>query len=157
MGRLKAMPLPLNLEPRRHRGLTLVAAVAIAGCLATVAAQTSRSVWDMVYTVEQAKKGEALAASQCVSCHGDRLMGGEAAPPLAGDQFNSTWEGVLLSDLSDRIRTTMPLEKPGTLSRQQTADVLAYMLSVSKIPAGTTPLPADALALGQIRYLSYPP
>jgi hypothetical protein len=31
------------------------------------------------------------------------------------------------------------------------------MLSLSKIPAGTTPLAADALALGQISYLSYPP
>ena len=64
---------------------------------------------------------------------------------------------VLLSDLSDRIRTTLPLDKPGTLSRQQAGDVLAYMLSLSKIPAGTTPLPADALALGQIKYVSYPP
>ena len=116
-----------------------------------------RSVWDSVYTAEQARKGEALSTAQCVSCHGDGLRGGESAPPLTGDLFNSTWEGVLLSDLFDRIRTTMPLDRPGTLSRQQTADVLAYMLSLSKIPAGTTPLPADALALGQISYLSYPP
>jgi hypothetical protein len=51
----------------------------------------------------------------------------------------------------------MPIDKPGTLSRQQTADVLAYMLSLSKTPAGTTPLPADAGALARITYLSYPP
>lgn len=141
-----------------HWGLAPVAlATAIAASVALAATQASRSVWDSVYTVEQAKKGEALSTAQCVSCHGDRLMGGESAPPLTGDQFNSTWEGVLLSDLSDRIRTTMPLDKPGSLSRQQTADVLAYMLSLSKIPAGATPLPGDALALGQIRYLSYPP
>jgi mono/diheme cytochrome c family protein len=132
-------------------------AVVIAGCAATVAAQASRSVWDSVYTIEQAKKGEALATAQCVSCHGAGLTGAEAAPPLTGDLFNSTWEGVTLSDLADRIRTTMPLDRPGTLSRQQTADVLAYMLSLSKIPAGTTPLPADTLTLGQIKYVSYPP
>jgi mono/diheme cytochrome c family protein len=131
--------------------------MAVAACAAMVASQGPRSVWDAVYTAAQAKKGEALAIAQCVSCHGDRLTGGESAPPLTGDQFNSTWEGVLLSDLADRIRTTMPLDKAGTLSRQQTTDVLAYMLSLSKIPAGTTPLPADALALGQIKYLSYPP
>ena len=121
------------------------------------AGQAQRSVWDGVYTVEQAKKGEALATSQCVSCHGAGLRGGEAAPPLTGDLFNSTWEGVLLSDLADRIRTTMPIDRPGTLSRPQTADVLAYMLSLSKIPAGTLPLPADAGALAQIAYRSYPP
>ena len=49
------------------------------------------------------------------------------------------------------------IDKPGTLSRQQTADVLAYMLSLSKTPPGTTPLPADAGALAQITYRSYPP
>ena len=125
--------------------------------LLLAAGQVQRSVWESVYTVEQARKGEALAVAQCVSCHGEGLRGGESAPPLTGDLFNSTWEGVLLSDLSDRIRTTMPLDKPGTLSRQQTADVLAYMLSLSKIPAGMLPLPADTGALAQIKYLSYPP
>ena len=126
--------------------------------LVLAAAQAPRrSVWDNVYTVEQASKGEALATAQCVVCHGDRLTGGESAPPLTGDLFNSTWEGVLLSDLADRIRTTMPIDKPGTLSRQQTADLLAYMLSLSKIPAGAMPLPADAGALAQITYRSYPP
>ena len=144
----------------RHR--TGLAAVALTGWVAVVAAQAysqtqPRSVWDSVFTLEQAKKGEALAVALCVSCHGDGLRGGEAAPPLTGDLFNSTWEGVLLSDLADRIRTTMPIDKPGTLSRQQTADVLAYMLSLSKIPAGTLPLPADAGALAQIAYRSYPP
>ena len=86
-------------------------------------------MWDGVYTVEQARRGGELAADRCVACHGDRLAGGESAPPLAGDQFNATWEGVMLSDLFDRIRMTMPLENPGSLTRQQTADVLAYMLS----------------------------
>ena len=120
-------------------------------------AQGPRSVWDGVYTIEQARKGEAISAAQCVSCHGDGLRGGEAAPALTGDIFNSTWEGVPLSDLADRIRTTMPLDKPGTLSRAQTADLLAYMLSLSKMPAGAVPLRADTGALAQITYRSYPP
>lgn len=120
-------------------------------------AQSPRSVWDVIFTKEQAVRGEALAVAQCVSCHGDRLAGGEAAPALTGDIFNSTWEGVPLSDLADRIRTTMPLDKPATLSRAQTADVLAYMLSLSKMPPGSAPLPGDAGALAQITYRSYPP
>jgi mono/diheme cytochrome c family protein len=129
----------------------LVAVAVVAG------AQGSRSVWDGVYTTEQAKKGEAISVAQCVSCHGDGLRGGEAAPALTGDIFNSTWEGVPLSDLADRIRTTMPLDRPGTLSRAQTADLLAYMLSLSKMPAGAVPLAADTGALAQITYRSYPP
>ena len=119
--------------------------------------QVPRTVWDSVYTVEQAKKGQSISVAQCESCHGERLAGGEAAPPLTGDLFNSTWEGVPLSDLADRIRTTMPLDKPATLSRTQTADVLAYMLSLSKMPAGSAALAGDAAALAQITYRSYPP
>jgi mono/diheme cytochrome c family protein len=125
--------------------------------VAAGAAQNARSVWDAVYTKEQATKGEALAAAQCVSCHGDGLRGGEAAPALTGDIFNSTWEGVPLSDLADRIRTTMPIDKPGTMSRAQTADILAYMLALSKMPAGPEPLTGDTGVLAQITYRSYPP
>ena len=131
--------------------MALVALAVVAG------AQGSRSVWEGVYTIEQAKKGEAISVAQCVACHGDGLRGGEAAPALTGDIFNSTWEGVPLSDLADRTRTTMPLDKPGTLSRAQTADLLAYMLSLSKMPAGAVPLAADTGALAQITYRSYPP
>jgi len=41
---------------------------------ATVLAQTSRSVWDGVYTEAQAKRGEAIYEQNCVSCHGPALM-----------------------------------------------------------------------------------
>ena len=124
---------------------------------ATAAAQASRSVWDGVYTAEQAKKGEALAMAQCVTCHGDALRGGDVAPALTGDVFNVTWDGVTLVELADRIRVTMPFDNPGSLSRQQTSEVVAYVLSLSKIPAGAMPLSDDAAALGQIKFASYPP
>jgi hypothetical protein len=38
----------------------------------------------------------------------------------------------------------MPQDKPGSLGRQQAADLVAYMLSVNKAPAGQTELPGDA-------------
>ena len=117
----------------------------------------ARSVWDAVYTTEQAQRGEALATGQCVACHGDRLSGGESAPALAGDLFSANWDGVMLSDLFDRIRTTMPLERPASLSRQQTADLLAYVLQVGTFPAGSTPLGTDAGTLGQIKFESIRP
>jgi mono/diheme cytochrome c family protein len=114
-------------------------------------------VWDGVYTVEQARRGGALATDKCVACHGDRLAGGESAPPLAGDLFNATWEGVVLSDLFDRIRMTMPLESPGSLSRQQTADIVAYMLSLGSFPPGTSAMATEAGVLGQIKFISNRP
>jgi mono/diheme cytochrome c family protein len=114
-------------------------------------------VWDGVYTEAQAVRGEKASGAQCASCHGQTLTGAEAAPALTGDVFNANWEGVPLGDLFERIRVSMPLDAPGTLSRQQTADVIAYMLKVGKFPAGGAELPTEAAALAQVTFVSNRP
>ena len=114
-------------------------------------AQTSRSVWDGVYTSEQAKRGATLYANECASCHGTALNGGESAPPLTGGEFFSNWDGLTVGDLFERIRTTMPADHPGKLTREQDADVLSFMLSVNRFPAGQTELDHRTEALKQIR------
>src|SRR6185369_14585331 len=73
-----------------------------------LAAQTTRSVWDGVYTSAQAERGAALYANNCASCHGSALGGGESAPPLTGGEFSSNWYGLTVGDLFERIRITMP-------------------------------------------------
>ena len=105
-------------------------------------ADGSLSVWDGVYTDKQAKRGTPLYSQFCASCHGPDLTGGEMAPALAGADFSSNWNGLTLGDLFERMRTSMPQNDPGGLSRQQNADILAYMLSSNKFPAGTTELGA---------------
>ena len=112
----------------------------------------SRSVWDGVYTEEQAKRGEAVYRKECATCHGDILTGGESAPPLTGGAFEANWNGLTLGDLFDRIRKTMPQTKPGSLTRQQNADVLAFMLSINKFPAGKTELYRQSEMLKEIRF-----
>jgi mono/diheme cytochrome c family protein len=116
-----------------------------------IAQETTRSVWDGVYTDEQAKRGEALYARECASCHGDQLTGGEQAPPLAGGEFLANWDGLTVGDLFERIRKTMPMNKPGKLSREVNADILSYILDVNKFPAGKTELSNNAEMLKQIR------
>jgi len=112
----------------------------------------SHSVWDGVYTEDQAKRGEAVYRKECAACHGDQLTGGESAPPLAGGAFQANWNGLTLGDLFDRIRKTMPQTKPGSLTRQQNADVLAFMLSFNKFPAGKTELYRQSEMLKEIRF-----
>ncbi|HXF05781.1 MAG TPA: cytochrome c [Blastocatellia bacterium] len=113
--------------------------------------QPSRSVWDGVYTEEQAKRGEALYQQECALCHLATLTGGESAPPLAGADFLSNWNGLTLGDLFERLRISMPPDQPDRLSRQQKIEILAYMLSVNKFPAGSRELPRETYALNQIR------
>ena len=45
----------------------------------------------------------------------------------------------------------MPLDSPGKLSRQQNADVIAFILKANTWPAGATELAPDLGALKQIR------
>jgi hypothetical protein len=64
---------------------------------------------------------------------------------------------VALGDMVERMRVSMPLDNPATLSRQQTADVLAYILSVNEFPAGTTDLPRQTEILNQIQFRATKP
>lgn len=125
---------------------------ALGAAKAQEAASDSRSVWDGVYTDEQARRGEPVYHKECAACHGDSLAGGESAPPLSGGAFLANWNGLTLGDLFDRIRKTMPQNAPGKLTRQQNADVLAYALSVNKFPAGKAELSKQAEFLKEIRF-----
>lgn len=109
-----------------------------------------------LYTADQAKRGGAEYQKQCASCHGDDLGGVDQSPPLNGDEFLSKYEGESIQALFDKINKTMPATHPGLLTRPQTADVLAYILSSNKYPAGSTELPSDEASLKKIQ-LQKPP
>jgi mono/diheme cytochrome c family protein len=116
-------------------------------------AQETRSVWTGVYTEAQAKRGEELYFERCVRCHGATFMGGsDGAGALIGPTFNGNWNGVPLDQMLDRVRATMPQDKPATLSRQQVADALSFIFSINKIPAGKEELPRQAEMLNLIQY-----
>jgi mono/diheme cytochrome c family protein len=120
---------------------------------ATVHAQPpTKSIWDGVFTEAQATRGKAMYSENCASCHGGELTGGEMAPPLAGGEFMAGWDGLTIGDLFERIRISMPQNAPGSLSGQQNADILAFMFSANKFPAGKTELPKEAGILKQIKF-----
>jgi mono/diheme cytochrome c family protein len=119
--------------------------------------QDARSVWDGVFTAEQARRGEALYGQHCAACHGGNLLGAEAAPALTGFEFGGNWSGLTLGDLYERIRTSMPSDDPGKVTAQQKVDIIAYMLRIGAFPAGTTELPRDQQILTTIKYLATKP
>ena len=114
------------------------------------AAQT-QTVGQGVYTAAQANRGEAIYRKECAACHGDSLAG-QVGPPLSGDGFLAVWNTEPLSELAGKIRNTMPQGAPGSLTAQETADILAHILRVAGFPAGSTDLHADEAALKQIRW-----
>jgi len=129
------------------------AAVAAASGSQKAAGKTpeSRSVWDGVYSDDQAKRGEPLYYHDCSSCHGEKLQGDDNSPALAGTDFVTDWNGLTLGKLFDKIRLTMPRDGPSQVSNPEKADILASILSVNKFPAGKTDL-RQADSLKEIRF-----
>ncbi len=129
----------------------LIGMMAAAVVVIALAQDTTRSVWDGVYTDDQAKNGQALYNSECASCHGDQLNGGEMAPPLAGGEFMSNWNGLTVGALFERIRTGMPPGVPGKVGRDAKVAIVSYILQYNKFPSGKTDLPAQTEAMNQIK------
>lgn len=117
----------------------------------------ARTTWDSVYSPEQAGRGETTYARTCSRCHAASMNGKDEAPALTGAAFMGGWNGLSLFELHDRVRTTMPTDTPGTYSRQDIADVLAYMLKFNQFPAGKADLPATEAELKGITVLSAKP
>ncbi len=106
---------------------------------------------DGVYTSAQANTGKGGYASKCASCHGDALTGGEMAPALAGGDFMANWNGLTVYDFFDRVRKTMPLGKEGSVSREDTASITAFILQANGYPAGQAELASKDELLRMIK------
>ena len=111
-----------------------------------------KSVWDGVYTIDQAKRGEQIYRTKCTMCHRANLLGNsvDGGPPLRGPEFNSRWKNHTIQDVVAMIQDLMPFDNPGSLSRQQYVDVFSFILWANEMPAGSNELPAGAEQLKQI-------
>ena len=119
-----------------------------AGSLEARAGQLKTSK-DGVYSDAQASRGEGLYGQQCAACHSADLSG-SGAPALAGTDFLSSWDKMPVADLVEKIATSMPSSSPGSLSRGQATDLVAFILKSNKFPAGPADLDSDVAALKAI-------
>ena len=135
-------------------GITTDEVAALAG--ASADAEPVASVWDGVFTAGQAARGRLAYSGGCGFCHGRRLNGApddpdmRSTPPLARARFLREWDGRSLASLFEYTRVTMPEDNPASFTDEEYADVIAYMLSVSGMPAGDDELPADSQRLARI-------
>ena len=134
----------------RPFGAALIAGTLLAASAAPDA-QAPRTVQDGVYTDAQAARGQTAYGQRCASCHGDGLKGAQA-PPLVGDAFISRWGTQPLSALAAKIRNTMPSDAPGSLTPQQSSDLVAHVLKTGGFPASASELPVAEEALSRITW-----
>ncbi|MBZ5660936.1 MAG: PQQ-binding-like beta-propeller repeat protein [Acidobacteriia bacterium] len=97
------------------------------------------------FTAQQANDGRALYQSTCVACHLANMKGTFEALPLAGPNFMNTWRNRSTRDLVTKIRTTMPLSNPGSLSDQDAVNLAAFVLQANGATAGAQALTAETL------------
>jgi mono/diheme cytochrome c family protein len=102
-----------------------------------------RSVLSGVYTAAQATRGEAQFKQNCAACH--------TTGEFSSVAFRRAWSGRTIYDLFEMVRTLMPYDSPGSLSRESYAEILAYFLELNGYPAGDVELPADGEAQKLIR------
>jgi mono/diheme cytochrome c family protein len=133
--------------------LACFAVVSVALGSRAIAQDPGRNVWQGVYTEAQAARGRELYRQHCGYCHRDDLTGGGSeagAPALTGPIFFYRWLHSPLSDMFLTIGTTMPQNKPDSLTPRIVIDVVSFLLQQNEMPAGNAELPPDFEALKKI-------
>ena len=137
----------ISISSRTAARLSMVTAA-----LGTTALLAAASVWDGVYTEQQATRGQALYDKECASCHLDTLQGDGLAPGLVGDAFTYRWQDGPVSDVFIVIKTTMPADRPADLQDQEYADIIAYLLKKNNYPSGAKELSKNQADLKEIGF-----
>lgn len=124
----------------------ILTAVLLALVPATAASAQSASPSSNVtqsYTESQAVRGGQWYAAACESCHPTRDM--------SSPDFKVRWNGLSALDLYGIISTQMPQNEPGSLNRRTYVDIVAYLMQLNGVQAGTSPLTADSTVLSAAR------
>jgi mono/diheme cytochrome c family protein len=132
--------------------------VAVACCLVCTpfpgaplqAAEDAISVWEAVYTKEQAARGKARYFASCAVCHGPQLQGDSDSPELAGKSFMKRWGDQSVGTLFAFASSQMPVGRPGSLGVQGYTDVIAHILATNGFPDGQREMPPNPQALERI-------
>ena len=117
----------------------------------------AKSVWDGVFTKQQADRGKEAYGRTCTHCHRDDLSGNEdGAPALRGAEFSERWKDRPLSEFYFVLGETMPQDEPASLTAQAYVDIISFILSGNNMPVGERELPPDRESLKQIKFTAGP-
>jgi mono/diheme cytochrome c family protein len=95
------------------------------------------------FTQEQADAGRKFYRDTCQTCHGSTLANGQFGTPLKGSLFHDKWKGKSVGEMEQFMFEKMPPDKVKTLTAEQIAIALAYILSRNDVMPGTKPISGD--------------
>ncbi len=139
-----------RLLPGILLGLGLAATGTVSLVLAAEPPPSQRSVLDGVFSSAQISRGKKGYESLCARCHGDALGGGEDSPALVEADFLNNWYGKTIGALVEYTREEMPSDGPGDLTRKESTDITAFVLSSNDFPTGSAELAPELKVLNQI-------
>ncbi len=108
------------------KSLFCLLCVTLGLCLTVSTNAEAQTINDSVYTKDQAKIGKQLYQDNCIACHDKKYF----RPVL------KAWNGQPLSVLFAVMSASMPESNPGSLPEKDYVDILAYILSLNRYPAG---------------------
>jgi mono/diheme cytochrome c family protein len=132
------------------KSAALVLGACVGATAVPIAQGGGRTVWDGVYSDAEAARGKTAYEAQCAFCHSSDLRGQGFAPGLIEDAFTSRWQDGNLGDLFTILKGTMPQDKPASLTDEEYAAIVAYLLQANRFPAGQQEIPADPAVLKEV-------
>jgi len=93
---------------------------------------------------EQVEHGQHLYSESCAKCHGAQLEG-ITAPALSGPAFAPAANSHLtIGGIYQYMSTNMPADRPGKMTDQEYADLMAFLLYTNGYDAGGAKLTSEA-------------
>lgn len=112
----------------------------------TTTAAAPRSGGAATFTDVQADRGRDLFRAMCTECH--------YSSEFSDSQFKFKWSRRAAGNLYELINTSMPETAPGSLSPEETVDLVSYILRMNGFEPGASELPADRAVLDGISLAS---
>jgi mono/diheme cytochrome c family protein len=131
-------PLGAHLTPRAPTGAQIPLRFDSSSS-ARMIRSTAANLPAATYSPVQAERGEAVFARSCGMCH--------PTAEFIGQRFVESWNGRRLFDFYALVRSTMPLNDPGSLKDHDYLAILAYLLKANHAAAGPDSLRPDTTAL----------
>jgi ankyrin repeat protein len=139
----------------RERGLPIPEIVRDGGAVPIAKAADSstaggKTIWDGVFTEQQAQRGQQVYQRACAACHLDGLQGDDVSPALVGQGFLARFTGQSAHEMVQNLRASMPQNAPDSLGDRAYIDLVSYLLKANGSQTGSLELPLDVAELEKI-------